>query len=322
MLKRLVIDKLFGIYSYDLNFECEEDACITILTGPNGFGKTTVLNLVNALYHKDYEAWARIPFDSVTYFFDGKVLKVERAATAGDGEDEESDLHEEDKIALDCCYSDETAPRMKDRFKLVFASGQRTGMPSGAFELFMETRSAWYVTDSRLIIRKTDQGASVETQDENAVDKVARELAAILRDASHGPEGETDEKIALFVRIIEESRFADKEMVLDNRFGFRFKNAKGMFLLPSQLSSGEKHILIQAFDLIFKAQNGAVALIDEPEISFHPAWIVRYIGHLEQIQRLKGGQGKPFQIIVATHSPQLIGQRWDMTRDLFENCKR
>lgn len=327
MLTRLVIDKLFGVYSYDLNFECEKDSCITILTGPNGFGKTTVLNLINALYHKDYAVLAHTPYDSISYFFDGKVLEVKRTETFGDREDEESDWHEEDKIELDFCFSDENAPMGKDCFKLVFVSEQRTGEPSGIFELFMETRSSWYVTDSRLIINKTDKGVSTEGQDENTVDKIAKDLADILRvgqiqEEPFSVSGALDDKISLFRKLIEKSRFTDKEMVLDGQFGLRFKNSRGLFLLPSQLSSGEKHIIIQAFDLIFKAQNGAVALIDEPEISFHPAWIVQYIENLEMIQKLKEEQNKPFQVIVATHSPQLVAQRWDITRDLFENCKR
>lgn len=46
-LKRLIVKKLFGVYDYDLSFNCNE--CITILHGPNGCGKSTILGLIKAL---------------------------------------------------------------------------------------------------------------------------------------------------------------------------------------------------------------------------------------------------------------------------------
>lgn len=55
MLQSLDIKGLFGLYSYNLKFQtCEKDA-ITFITGPNGYGKTTILSLIHALYIYDFD---------------------------------------------------------------------------------------------------------------------------------------------------------------------------------------------------------------------------------------------------------------------------
>lgn len=51
MITRLEISGLFDLYSYDLRFE---DDAINIITGPNGYGKTTILRIINSLYTKDF----------------------------------------------------------------------------------------------------------------------------------------------------------------------------------------------------------------------------------------------------------------------------
>ncbi|MGM9774611.1 MAG: AAA family ATPase [Candidatus Egerieousia sp.] len=323
MLTRLKICELFKIYSYDIQFQLQDDGCITIITGPNGYGKTTILNLINALYNKDYTTFFKTQYKSLEFYFDDKILEINRSIRLNSS-NEESDDNEVEEIVLDFCFKDDAEEASEDRFILRYFSDAIQGVPSGAFELFMQTRTARYVTDSRLVLKKSDTGQSAEYIDTGAIFNVALEMKAIL-EKSHFTEepptnvpGEIGDQLRLFSRIIKDSCFADKTMSIDPRFGITFKNSAGEYLLLSQLSSGEKHILIQAFELIFKAQSGTVALVDEPEISFHPAWVIHYVENIEEIQRLKSIQGKPFQVILATHSPQLIGERWDMTRDLFD----
>ena len=44
-IKRLNIIKLYNQFSYDINF-LEDNQLLSILTGPNGYGKTTVLRVI------------------------------------------------------------------------------------------------------------------------------------------------------------------------------------------------------------------------------------------------------------------------------------
>lgn len=79
------------------------------------------------------------------------------------------------------------------------------------------------------------------------------------------------------------------------------------------LSSGEQHLIVLIGKLIFDTNQGSLVLIDEPEISFHPEWQEKFIGILEDIRGVNG-----FSALVATHSPILIGDRWEDVIELAE----
>lgn len=112
------------------------------------------------------------------------------------------------------------------------------------------------------------------------------------------------DKIKL-LRDIVNSRFLNKELVVDRDVGFRFRNDLDRTLAPDQLSSGEQHELVLVYDLLFKVKEQSVVLIDEPEISLHVAWQQKF---LEDIQRIAALANHRF--IVATHSPQIIHKWW------------
>lgn len=46
MIRNIQIDNLFGRFNYNISTKIEG---ITIITGPNGFGKSTILRIINAL---------------------------------------------------------------------------------------------------------------------------------------------------------------------------------------------------------------------------------------------------------------------------------
>lgn len=81
----------------------------------------------------------------------------------------------------------------------------------------------------------------------------------------------------------------------------------------SVLSSGEQHLIVLIGKLVFSTNPESLVLIDEPEISFHPEWQEKFLSILEEIRKLNG-----FSVLVATHSPILIGDRWDSVIELAE----
>lgn len=67
MITSLEIKGLYGLYNYKLNFVDENP--ITILTGPNGFGKTTLLKVINHLYNCDFWYFCMLPFHTLYVSF-------------------------------------------------------------------------------------------------------------------------------------------------------------------------------------------------------------------------------------------------------------
>ena len=47
--KYIYIKNLFGLYNYNIEFFREDENKLTILTAPNGYGKTTVLTILDSL---------------------------------------------------------------------------------------------------------------------------------------------------------------------------------------------------------------------------------------------------------------------------------
>lgn len=121
------------------------------------------------------------------------------------------------------------------------------------------------------------------------------------------------EKLELLVEMLDK-RFLFKSMRIDRERGYYFLGAHGHRIPPSALSSGEQHELVFAYRLLFEAVPGSLILIDEPEISLNVAWQQGFIRDLMRIRKLTS-----LEFLIATHSPQIIHDRWDLAQALGES---
>ncbi len=78
-----------------------------------------------------------------------------------------------------------------------------------------------------------------------------------------------------------------------------FRNKTGKEFDINGLSSGEKQLFFRIMALKMFEANNSVIIVDEPEISLHPAWQQKILKVYEKI-------GENNQVIVATHSPHII----------------
>jgi predicted ATP-binding protein involved in virulence len=118
-------------------------------------------------------------------------------------------------------------------------------------------------------------------------------------------------KLELFTNILNERRFTYKSIMIDRESGFYFKTDNGKKLALNELSSGEQHEVVLLYELIFKTKPGIVVLIDEPEISLHISWQKEFLDDLLKIIKIQN-----FQVMIATHSPSIINDRWDLVYNL------
>jgi predicted ATP-binding protein involved in virulence len=124
------------------------------------------------------------------------------------------------------------------------------------------------------------------------------------------------EKLELFTGILNERRFTYKTIQVDREKGFYFRTINGKELDLSQLSSGEQHEVVMLYELIFNAKQDTLVLIDEPEISLHITWQKEFLNDLLKIIKIQN-----IQVIIATHSPSIINDRWDLVYNL-ENVRK
>jgi predicted ATP-binding protein involved in virulence len=137
-------------------------------------------------------------------------------------------------------------------------------------------------------------------------------LAVYVEDAEKklGVFDELARKIELFQGIIN-SRFLYKKLHISRRSGLVFTTLAGEPLPLGALSSGEQQEVVLLYELLFRLKPNSLVLIDEPEISLHVAWQKKFLEDLTKITELAS-----FDVLIATHSPQIIHKRWDLTVEL------
>lgn len=120
-------------------------------------------------------------------------------------------------------------------------------------------------------------------------------------------------KLLLFRDVLNSKRFTNKTILFSPTEGLIARGKDGSKIDLSNLSSGEQHEIIMLYRSIFEVGNNSILLIDEPENSLHVAWQLDYLREMESVAK-----SIDIQVIIATHSPQIIGERWDECYDLYE----
>lgn len=165
------------------------------------------------------------------------------------------------------------------------------------------------LTEVGILDVETDAGMGVPK--EKVQDAIAQVLRVYIRDNREklSTLDEIYSKISLF-RSLLASRFGKKQVEINKSKGLNVLFG-GRQVPIEALSSGEQHQLVLFFELLFQTPRNSLILIDEPEISLHIAWQKKFITDLMGIITLNH-----FDVVLATHSPQLIGKWEDLVIEL------
>ncbi|MCK0207529.1 AAA family ATPase [Starkeya koreensis] len=176
-----------------------------------------------------------------------------------------------------------------------------------ALEALDEKRAA--LTDAGIL--DVESEATVEIPSGTVDSAIARVLSVYIDD-TRDKLASLDAilaKVRLFKSLIDE-RFSPKEVRISKKSGVDVI-FHGDIVPLGGLSSGEQHQLVLFFELLFEIGGNSLILIDEPELSLHVSWQKKFIADLMQIIKVNS-----FDVILATHSPQLIGRWSDLVIEL------
>lgn len=175
---------------------------------------------------------------------------------------------------------------------------------------------------SRLIdlgLLNQDEGS--EFQQPPSIDETTKNILSVYVEDMEKKLGVFDDienKINLLSKIINKKfSYSYKKIGFSKDQGFVFTScytpslSETKTLSPTELSSGEQHELVLLYELLFKVEPDSLVLIDEPELSLHVGWQVEFLKDLQEITKLA-----KLDILMATHSPDLIQDRWDLTVEL------
>lgn len=114
MIKRITVKGLFGLYDYDIPFS--QKPAVKILTGPNGYGKTTLLLAISHLYKGNFWFFHFLDFEIISVYlqengFEQSIAIKKQPVLLDEKKDEES-------------FDDTDAKLFEEIISLVDARGQ------------------------------------------------------------------------------------------------------------------------------------------------------------------------------------------------------
>lgn len=149
MLEKVTVNGLLHQFNYELNLTNENGPAVKYITGPNGFGKTTILRLLVALYGADWKTMAALPFRSFDCVIDGKNLSVtknEWQIVQDENSDEQDDLDVRLGISLEEQKPLYISVKGRDgKFYTPKKSGDRS------VEMILSQKKILYIPDTRVI---------------------------------------------------------------------------------------------------------------------------------------------------------------------------
>ena len=239
-VSRIVVKKLFGEFDYD--FVLDENKPVSIIIGPNGCGKTTILKLLDFILSptsKQYENIKNIPFDQIECgLLNGNNIVLEKLGSSEfcykiNGTNSEKVVFSDfsRKLALDIMYLREVNecyitskfvdPEITDKDLL------------DAFEMYSYLSGFWCSKDScNLVKRVFDEQSSITHKSIKLTGNGAKIICK------------------------------DRELKI------------------TDLSSGEKRSFMEFYQIVLESNYGGVIILDEPERSKHIMWQESYIDYL------------------------------------------
>jgi ABC-type transport system involved in cytochrome c biogenesis ATPase subunit/sulfur carrier protein ThiS len=340
MLKGFSIYGLFGEYDYNVILSGSH---ITFIHSLNGYGKSSLMRLITDILNGKLDEVKKVSFKRIDLKFDdGSALIVEN-----DGEDpliqmQKAELEEdisltELKKLLNVLYIppersvlsvdnklvpalDTYVKELADKLKSAKENNRLVSIPKAGRKEY---------TDPELEFRSKDLKARLDFIKRIGIEpdmpagyrfpptrfeimenrEDYQDLLASVEEYVNRYY-ELSESAIVFVDIVN-ALLINKNVYFNEGNILNVRMDKGMALPLDRLSSGEKQILIMFYLLLFKAKHGSLIIIDEPEISLHVAWQQSLGKTFSDIARLR-----EMHIVVGTHSPQVIHDKWDLSVEL------
>lgn len=174
MLSRITIKKLYGLYTYMLDF-CPEKHPYCFVTGPNAYGKTTLLRMISCLYKRGFAELSSIMFDEFRIAFDDgfqTVITQKRIYSS----DSSSDEVEPKKVVL--TFSSNYKGGKEETFQ--WEKGKESEDRLNNLTAYLSSHPIYMIPDSRLYdeVKSDSAGHSLEEKVREYLQDLERELNA------------------------------------------------------------------------------------------------------------------------------------------------
>ena len=346
-ITKVSVKKLFGIFDHEIPLN--QDSRITIIHGPNGFGKTILLTMLNGLFNSNYRVFQEVPFDEFRVYIDHHeylVLSQEHDAlelsftnvtgsytmnllehTDGDPDwlsqikrNINVELIKTQRLQTEVAIVPDSKPlnRLNDTRAQGLAVEEYAAKTAG---LVHNVRGARKLTKAQLgeieaihndLGNLLTNEELVQSLDHSKIQEQLEYAQSMLEtvEERYTEIDHMGNRLTMLVELLNR-HFSFKRVFTDAESGLVFLTPDGMPIPVANLSSGEQHQLVLFSKLLFDMPANSLVLIDEPELSLHVTWQHEFLGDLKRIIDVCD-----FDVLIATHSPQIVHDKWDWMVDL------
>ncbi len=291
-IRNLYIKEFKGLKDISINFEKNDELLdLVVLAGSNGSGKTRVLESILE-YFQDYiyHNYKRNSNKIEMYF-------EEKEKICRDNVGNEMELYAGLK---EFSYNETNNPRNEKNIKI---KKELDILPK---VIYVPTEINFQKMDIAItnLVQKYEFLNIVNTNLINDIPSyIATKMISEMFKNKNEKVGDVQKKVFNEINEIFENLSIDvkvEDISQDGRNITLFTNSSGDEFDINELSSGEKQLFLRTLAIKMLNPENSIILIDEPELSLHPKWQQRIVDVYRKI-------GKNNQIIIATHSPYILG---------------
>ena len=308
-IKNLHIEEYNGFENLDLNFESEGKVLdLIVLAGINGSGKTRVLESIRYWFEM-----FRSKAVNVELFYEENEREVLESLMNSEGLTEVEKEAQKDIEFTDCLRNIKFY-NYDYRHNKTENRNYNSKIISRSFEKLKIFPKIIYVPTEINFeeIKKAQTNLKKEYSFINIVDSyeikdipsyIATRISKVANEEENLTMGQVRKKVFEEINGIFEILELDvklSEISKDENSMPIFTDSSGKKFGINELSSGEKQLFLRTLAIKMLEPENSIIMIDEPELSLHPKWQQKIVDVYKKI-------GKNNQIILATHSPHILG---------------
>ena len=286
-IKNLHIKEYNGLENLDINFESKGKVLdLIVLAGINGSGKTRVLESVLDFFYK-IEMFYKSQ-NKIELFYE--EIENESIKTAGNIDVFYNELKNGAKGAFLSPKYLEIKKILKKFPKIIYVPTEIN------FQKVQKAQTNFKKEYSFINIVDSYEIKDIPSYIATRISKVANEEENLTM-------GQVRKKVFAEINGIFEILELDvklSEISKDENSMPIFTDSSGKKFGINELSSGEKQLFLRTLAIKMLEPENSIIMIDEPELSLHPKWQQKIVDVYRKI-------GRNNQIILATHSPHILG---------------
>ena len=308
-IKKIHIKEYNGLENLDINFESEGKVLdLIVLAGINGSGKTRVLESIRYWFEM-----FRSKAVNVELFYEENEREVLESLMNSEGLTEiEKEMQKE--IEYTDCLRNIKFYNYDYRHNKTENRNYNSKIISKSFEKLKIFPKLIYVPTEINFeeIKKAQTNLKKEYNFINIVDSyeikdipsyIATRISKVANEEENLTMGQVRKKVFAEINGIFEILELDvklSEISKDENSMPIFTDSSGKKFGINELSSGEKQLFLRTLAIKMLEPENSIIMIDEPELSLHPKWQQKIVDVYRKI-------GRNNQIILATHSPHILG---------------